>query len=108
VFINLTNDAWYLRTAATYQHALGPIARSVECGRWMVRCANTGLSFFCSPAGRPHASLGIFETGYQAMEVVPVSRITPYARWGDIPLLVLALLALALAYIPSGSSRPRV
>ena len=101
VFINLTNDAWYLRTAATYQHALGPIARSVECGRWMVRCANTGLSFFCSPAGHPHSTIALFETGFQAMDIVPVSRITPYARWGDIPLLILALLALALSYIPA-------
>jgi len=107
VFVNLTNDAWYLRTAATYQHALGPIARSVECGRWLVRCANTGLSFFCSPAGRPRTALDIFETGYQAMEIVPISRITPCVRFGDIPLMALALLALILAFIPAGPPHPK-
>ena len=102
IFVNLTNDAWYLRTAATFQHALGPIARSVENGKWMVRCANTGLSFFCGPDGRPHASLGVFQTGFQVMAVKPSAGATWYARWGDVPLMILALLALALAFIPAG------
>jgi len=107
VFINLTNDAWYLRTASTYQHALGPICRSVEFGRWMVRCANTGLSFFCSPSGSLRNTMPIFETGFQVMEIVPVSRITPYAKYGDAPLVCLALLALALAYIPASRDPKR-
>lgn len=108
VFFNLTNDAWYLRSAATYQHALGPITRSVECGRWLVRCANTGLSFACSPYGRTYANMAIFETGYQAMEIVPIPRVTACARFGDIPVMLACFLALCLAFIPAGPAKSRV
>jgi apolipoprotein N-acyltransferase len=97
IFVNLTNDAWYGRSAATFQHALGPIARAVECGRPVLRCANTGLTLAASPDGRIERSLELFEAGFHAVRVPAVGRPTPYLRWGDGAALIVALAALAAA-----------
>lgn len=59
--VNLTNDAWYGRTAAPYQHFDMARIRSVENRIWLVRSANTGISAFVDPAGRVVKRGGIFE-----------------------------------------------
>jgi len=96
VFVNLTNDAWYKRTAASYQHALGPVSRAVECGRWMVRSANTGVSIVVSPSGRIVSRLGLFSKGVIVEDVLPLKSVTFYAVFGDAIVIIYALVALSL------------
>jgi apolipoprotein N-acyltransferase len=50
--VNITNDAWFGKSAASYQH-LGIVTfRAVENSAWIVRAANTGISGFIEPTGR--------------------------------------------------------
>jgi apolipoprotein N-acyltransferase len=93
VFINITNDTWYGLSAATYQHALGPIARSVECGRWTVRCANTGATLVIGPDGRFGPPLALFKQGVAGGRMRTSAVRTPYVRWGDLPVIVWLILA---------------
>jgi len=97
--LNQTNDAWYLLSAATYQHALGSITRAVECGRYLARCANTGLTLVVTPEGRMVSRLGLFETGVQIGDLKHISGVTAYARWGDLPLLLAAIFLLAVSIL---------
>ncbi len=69
VLINLTNDAWYGKTAAPYHSMAMSVLRAVETGRWMVRSANTGVSGFIEPTGRVVASSEIFTTWEKGREV---------------------------------------
>ena len=52
IIANLTNDGWYMRTAAPYQHWAPNIFRAVENDRWLVRADNTGISGIIDPRGR--------------------------------------------------------
>jgi apolipoprotein N-acyltransferase len=52
VFVNITNDGWYLDTAAPYQHFIVNIFRAVENRRSVVRAANNGISGVIDPWGR--------------------------------------------------------
>ncbi len=98
VLINVTNDAWYGRTAATFQHALGPISRAVETGRTVLRCANTGLTLVANSDGTVRRTLPIFSQGVQVEPVRLESGRTVYSRYGDWPALLVGIAMLALAF----------
>jgi apolipoprotein N-acyltransferase len=51
-FINITNDAWFGRTAEPHQHLALAVFRSVEHRLEMVRAVNTGVSAHIDAAGR--------------------------------------------------------
>jgi len=76
VFVNITNDGWYLDTAAPYQHFLANIFRAVETRRPVARAANNGISAVIDPWGRVLAKKGLNEYGVLAAKVPIYSRGT--------------------------------
>jgi apolipoprotein N-acyltransferase len=95
VLVNLTNDAWYERTSAAYQHLVFYIFRAIETDRYVLRAANTGISAIIDPRGRIRERTPIFEKevlrgGFSLRE-----GLTFYARHGDyFVLLALACLVI--------------
>ena len=87
--VNITNDAWFKRTSAPYQHLSASVFRAVENRRFLVRAANTGVSAFISPSGRvrPLVSLRdgkeIFTEGTETGFVYGRGIKTFYTRYGD-------------------------
>ncbi len=81
---NLTNDGWYMKTSAPYQHWAPNILRAVENDRWVVRADNTGISGIIDPLGRVIRSAGIFETAIVMGNVTPLTDKTFYTRFGDL------------------------
>jgi apolipoprotein N-acyltransferase len=96
--VNMTNDAWFGRTSGPPQHlAMYPL-RAVEHRLAVVRAANTGISAFIAPSGRIARSLGLYERGVLADEIVLRSGTTLYTRWGDwVAWFSLAVAAAGLA-----------
>ncbi len=100
--INITNDAWFGKTTAPYQHAQASIFRAVENRVWVVRAANTGLSCFISPEGRVVDSVQdngqeIFVTGRKAHDLILRKTPSFYTRFGDVFVIItLGLVILAL------------
>lgn len=52
VLLNVSNDAWYDKSSAPYQHLNLARMRSVECGLPMIRASNTGISAFIDQYGQ--------------------------------------------------------
>lgn len=97
VLVNITNDAWFGRTSAPYQHAAHLVMRAIETRMGIARAANSGITQFVDPLGRPYASTTL-ETQTVVVDTLRTSDVlTVYTRWGDWVgrLAVLATLGLA-------------
>jgi apolipoprotein N-acyltransferase len=93
----ITNDAWYERSSAAYQHWEQASLRAIEQGRYLARAANTGISGFVDPYGRVLAQSGLFEQTMLVGDLRFIRSMTIYARVGDlIAWLSLAATAAAL------------
>jgi len=105
LFVNITNDGWFSDTPGPYQHAEMAVMRSVEFRRYLVRSANTGISFVVDPVGRVVARLGLFEEGILYAKVAPRTDLTVYARYGDWPLGAASVLLVLVALLVRGPRR---
>ena len=87
--VNITNDAWFGKTSAPFQHVQSSVFRAVENRVPVVRAANTGVSCFINQKGRIIASVSegdeqIFVEGYKQADICPVQIATVYTNVGDI------------------------
>ena len=97
LLVNVTNDAWFLKTAAARQHALQSRFRAIETGRAVVRVANTGLSRVYLPNGTVRGTLAWWEQGAETVKVPLYSHLTFQTRVGDwFGWLCLTCLAIML------------
>ncbi len=87
--VNITNEAWFGKSAAPHQFLSMSVFRAVENRVYVVRCANTGISCFIDPFGRIVARVRgeggeeVFVRGSLTASVVPVDSRTIYTHWGD-------------------------
>jgi apolipoprotein N-acyltransferase len=52
LFLNISNDGWFGRSAAAEQHLRMARVRAVENRRWIVRSTNNGFTVSVAPYGR--------------------------------------------------------
>lgn len=81
--VNITNDAWFGKTSAPYQHAAHLVMRAIENRVGIVRAANTGISEFVDPLGREHARTRLGERTLITGELVTSDTMSLYTRLGD-------------------------
>lgn len=94
LLINITNDAWYGKTSAPYQHFSMAVFRTVETRRALVRSANTGISGFIDPTGRVVSKTALFEDVVIGEDVPLMSEQTPYVRFGDMFAVACIITAM--------------
>lgn len=89
--VNITNDAWYKKTSAPYQHLQASVFRALENRVYLVRAANTGVSGFISPEGKiislvkNEKGQNLFISGFDTNYIkLPLKNYSFYTRHGDI------------------------
>jgi len=82
--VTITNDAWFGRTSAPYQHFSMAVLRAVENRVPIARAANTGISGFIDANGNILKMSGIFHEGMYTGDIRLSTRKTFYTRHGDI------------------------
>ncbi len=97
LFVNITNDGWYLDTAAPYQHLLVNVFRAVETRRPVLRAANNGVSAYIDPYGRISSSLELNAVGTVSAELVidPAAPQSFYVLNGDLFIYACGMLCAA-------------
>ena len=99
LLVNITNDMWFGRTIAPYLHLWAADLRAVELGRYLVRCANTGISAVIDEEGKIVKSLPLFRKGVLLADVKLFRNSTFYgAHPGLFIFIVAGVYAVFLAY----------
>ncbi len=93
--LNITNDAWFGRTAAPYQHAAHLVMRAIETRMGIARAANSGISEFVDPLGRPYQVTDLLTERVVADVVRTTDVRTLYVRLGDWVAVVALVGTLA-------------
>jgi apolipoprotein N-acyltransferase len=106
----ITNDAWFGKTAAPYQHFSMAVFRAVENRVPVARAANTGVSGFIDSRGRILQTSEIFTEAYLTHQLIPGTERTFYTRYGDLfayACVIASLILLATARRRPSKSKPR-
>jgi apolipoprotein N-acyltransferase len=113
----VTNNGWFGRGGAAYQHAAHSVLRAVETRRPVLRCGNAGWSGWIDEFGSVRATLtdeqgSIYFRGPKTVNVTRdsrwIGRKSFYVEHGDWFVLVCAALALGGAALlaPAKPSPP--
>lgn len=97
--VNVSNDGWFGDSWAPHQHLEMARMRALEAGRYLLRATNTGISAVITPQGRVSTVAPQFAAAVVRDRIVPLQSATPYVRWGDWPMLGLALLAVLIGLV---------
>jgi len=106
VLVNITNDAWFGRSSAPYQHLAFYVFRAVETDRFVLRAANTGVSAVINPRGRITTRTLIFEEAILKGTFSMRDGQTFYVRYGDY--FLLACFVVLIGLITWGISKKEV
>lgn len=95
--VTITNDGWYGKSSAPYQHFSMAVLRAVENRRYLLRAATTGISGIIDPSGRIISQSELMTQTYLTGRITPSRKLSIYTRYGDIlPLFSLTLSGLFL------------
>ena len=94
LLVNLSNTAWFGDSLAQPQHLQIAQMRALETGRPMLRATNTGMTAVVRPDGVVQDVLPPFTRDALVTEVQGYVGSTPYVRWGNGTILVLALVLI--------------
>ena len=94
--VQITNDAWFGTLSGPYQHAAQARLRAIEQGLPLIRVANTGVSEVIDARGQVVAALPFGTEGHLDAALPGALPATPYASWGDWPILALLLAGLSV------------
>ncbi len=101
VLVNITNDAWFGKTSAPYQHLAFYVLRAIETDRFVLRAANTGISAIIDPRGRIRQKTNIFVEDTIRGKFSLRNGQTFYVRHGDYFVLIAFLFLAFLCVISS-------
>ena len=97
LMVNITNDGWFGRSTAPYQHLNLVRYRAIENGMPTARLANSGISSFIDQYGHYDMNTDIFVDAVVQRKMQLKTRDTPYQHYGDS--VETALLWFFLVYV---------
>jgi apolipoprotein N-acyltransferase len=87
---NISNDSWFGKSQARYQHLLIVRMRAAENRRWIVRATNNGISAVIDPAGRLVHTMPEYTEAAARLRYSYRTDQTIYTKYGDWFVLLCA------------------
>ena len=108
LLVNVSNDAWFGDSTAPHQHLEIARMRAREASRYMLRATNNGITVIIDPRGAIVQRLAQFQPAVLSATVQPRSGLTPYATWGNVPVVLLSLAGLGIVLVIQRRRSPAV
>jgi len=102
--VNVTNDGWFGASMEPYQHMQIARMRALETGRYLLRATNTGVTAIVSPQGKIVKNIAMFKTAVLTARITPMGGMTPYARMGNRPIILLLVVGIIFCSIDAKQS----
>jgi len=99
IIVNVSNDAWFGKTSAPFQHLEMARVRAVETGKYLIRATNTGFSAVISPNGRFEKISKLFEKEILIANVFTSKEETFWVLYRNIVILVFFICFVGLILI---------
>ncbi|HBP19120.1 MAG TPA: hypothetical protein DEA08_15200 [Planctomycetes bacterium] len=96
LWVNPTNDVWF-RGQGPALHAMIARLRAIESRRCLVRVTTTGISYVLDPAGRELQGAGRGRAAAGSLALPLPRELSLYARVGDWPAWLAAIVVTSLA-----------
>lgn len=90
--VSISDNGWFGHSLAAWQQLQMAQMLSLLTGRYQVVSNNDGLSSIIDEKGNITNSLAPFSEGVLQSHIYPASGFTPWIYYGDLPIIVLALL----------------
>lgn len=105
LLITISNDSWFGRSIGPLQHLQMARMRAIESGRWMIRSTNNGVTALIDHRGQITERIPQFEQAVLNGAVQPRTGLSPYLRWRNWPLGLVALACLVACAAVRSRSR---
>ncbi len=94
-----TNASSYTTTQVPTQQIAAARLRAIETGRWTVQAGPTGLSVIATPDGELRWRSRLEAQQTYIAQIPLRSGFTPYVRFNDLPVLIVAIGAILGGYL---------
>ena len=99
LLLTVSNDTWFGDSLGPHQHLQIARIRALETGKPLLRATNDGITAFIGAKGQIQSQLPRFSSGLLQGSVMPRMGVTPYTRWGVLPVASLCLMLLITSLI---------
>ncbi len=97
ILVNISNDAWFGKSAAALQHNLIASFRAIENRRFLARATNSGLSAVIDPTGQVVAQIPLFTEGLINTKIKLIEERTIFTNfYGSYFWLMVVIISLLM------------
>lgn len=97
--LTVSNDTWFGNSLGPIQHMQIARMRALEFARPVIRATNNGISAIVAANGKITAQLPQFKLAVLTAKITPTHGLTPFSKWGNIPLYCYMFICLILSFL---------